>query len=46
MNAFRANPEQFDAVIADITMRGLSGIDVANNCALFGRQFRSPSPPA
>ena len=29
VNAFRANPEQFDAVIADITMRGLSGIDVA-----------------
>ena len=29
VNAFRANPDQFDAVIADITMRGLSGIDVA-----------------
>jgi len=29
VEAFRANPEQFDAVIADITMRGLSGIDVA-----------------
>jgi CheY-like chemotaxis protein len=29
LNAFRANPDQFDAVIADITMRGLSGIDVA-----------------
>jgi PAS domain S-box-containing protein len=29
VDAFRANPEQFDAVIADITMRGLSGIDVA-----------------
>jgi PAS domain S-box-containing protein len=29
VNAFRANPEQFDAVIADITMPGLSGIDVA-----------------
>ena len=29
VNAFRANPQQFDAVIADVTMRGLSGIDVA-----------------
>ena len=29
VDAFRANPDQFDAVIADITMRGLSGIDVA-----------------
>jgi PAS domain S-box-containing protein len=29
VNAFRANPEQFDAVIADITMPRLSGIDVA-----------------
>ena len=29
VNAFRANPDQFDAVIADITMRHLSGIDVA-----------------
>lgn len=29
LNAFRADPDQFDAVIADITMRGLSGIDVA-----------------
>jgi DNA-binding response OmpR family regulator len=29
VNAFRANPEQFDAVIVDITMRHLSGIDVA-----------------
>jgi PAS domain S-box-containing protein len=29
VSAFRANPEQFDAVIADITMRGMSGIDVA-----------------
>ena len=29
VNAFRANPDQFDAVIADITMRGLSGINVA-----------------
>src|SRR5262245_55174089 len=29
VNAFRANPEQVDAAIADITMRGLSGIDVA-----------------
>jgi len=29
VSAFRVNPNQFDAVIADITMRGLSGIDVA-----------------
>jgi len=29
VNAFRADPDQFDAVIADITMRRLSGIDVA-----------------
>ena len=29
VNAFREHPDQFDAVIADITMRGLSGIDVA-----------------
>ena len=29
VNAFRANPDQFDAVIADITMPRLSGIDVA-----------------
>jgi PAS domain S-box-containing protein len=29
VNAFRTNPDQFDAVIADITMRALSGIDVA-----------------
>ena len=29
VSAFRANPNQFDAVIADITMPGLSGIDVA-----------------
>jgi PAS domain S-box-containing protein len=29
VNAFRASPDQFDAVIADITMRGMSGIDVA-----------------
>jgi PAS domain S-box-containing protein len=29
VHAFRADPEQFDAVIVDITMRRLSGIDVA-----------------
>jgi two-component system cell cycle sensor histidine kinase/response regulator CckA len=29
VNAFRADPNQFDAVIADYTMPGLSGIDVA-----------------
>jgi len=29
VNAFRTDPDQFDAVIADITMRGLTGIEVA-----------------
>jgi CheY-like chemotaxis protein len=42
VNAFRANPGQFDAVIVDITMRRLSGIDVAKEL----RAIRSGIPVA
>jgi signal transduction histidine kinase/ActR/RegA family two-component response regulator len=42
VDAFRANPEQFDAVIADITMRHMSGIDVAKQL----RAIRSRIPIA
>jgi PAS domain S-box-containing protein len=42
VNAFRANPDLFDAVIADITMRRLSGIDVAKEL----RAIRSRIPIA
>ena len=43
LEAFRSDPDQFDAVISDMTMPFLSGFDVAKSCMPFALTFLSRS---